>query len=79
VLALSASDIVRLHQAGVAPEVLDFLQQAQMREIRRREALFSGMYGACSWGGAYHPAFPSRFGPRLGPYSSWSMRPWGLC
>jgi hypothetical protein len=75
VLALSASDIVRLHQAGVAPEVLDYLQQAQMLEIRRREALFSGMYPRCSWGGGFYPPFP----PRLGLYSPWSMRPWGPC
>jgi hypothetical protein len=37
VLPLQASDIVALHEAGVPAEVLDYLQQAQIDEIRWRE------------------------------------------
>ena len=58
VLLLSAADIVRLHQAGVAQEVLDYLQRAQIQAIRRRDALdraFGWPYASpftCPW-----PAF----------------------
>ncbi len=37
VLMLQASDIVQLHESGVPNEVLDYLQRAQIEEIRRRE------------------------------------------
>lgn len=37
VLMLRASEIVGLHESGVPPEVLDYLQFAQIEEIRRRE------------------------------------------
>jgi len=37
VLALQASDIVALHESGVPNEVLDYLQQAQIEEVRWRE------------------------------------------
>jgi hypothetical protein len=74
VLPLSGSEIVRLHDEGVAPEVLDYLQLAQISEVRRREALFSSMYG-CSWGSRLYPRFQSRFGP----YPPWGMGPWGPC
>jgi hypothetical protein len=37
VLMLSASDFVRLHEAGVPPEALDYLQQRMIAEIRLRE------------------------------------------
>jgi hypothetical protein len=37
VLPLQASDILALHDAGVQKEVLDYLQRAQLDEIRWRE------------------------------------------
>jgi hypothetical protein len=37
VLSLSASDIVQLHEAGVPREVLDYLQRAQIAQVRREE------------------------------------------
>lgn len=37
VLSLQASDIVRLHEAGVPEEVLDYLQNAQIEEMLWRE------------------------------------------
>jgi len=37
VLPLQASDIVALHEAGVAKEVLDHLQRAQIEDIRWRD------------------------------------------
>ena len=45
VLALSASDIVDLRQAGVAMEVLDYLQAAQLAELRRRAQFDQLLYG----------------------------------
>ena len=63
VLLLSASDIVKLAQAGVPPEVLDYLQTMQIAEIRRRDQfdrmLYAPMYppfGQCpGWGATYLP------------------------
>jgi hypothetical protein len=43
---LNASDIVRLHEAGVAPPVLDYLQRAQVEDMLWRERM---LYGP-SWG-----------------------------
>ena len=37
VLALQASDFLKLHEAGVPVEVLDHLQRAQIEDIRWRE------------------------------------------
>ena len=37
VIPLQASDIVALHESGVPNEVLDYLQQAQIEEMRWRE------------------------------------------
>src|SRR3989304_9374358 len=37
VLPLQASDFIKLHEAGVQPEVLDYLQRAQIDEIRWRD------------------------------------------
>ena len=45
VLWLSASDIVELRQAGVAPQVLDYLQAVQMAETRRRSQFDQLLYG----------------------------------
>ena len=71
VIPLSASEIVRLHDAGVPNEVLDYLQRAQIDEIRWRDR-WSQMYwygplyrgfGTCPWPG-----------PGLRPYRG---GPWG--
>ncbi len=45
VLWLSASDILQLREAGVAREVLDYLQAAQMAELRRRNHFDQLLYG----------------------------------
>ena len=52
VLQLRASDYVALHDAGVAKEVLDYLQLAQLEDVRWRER---SMY----WHG---PGFGPHFG-----------------
>jgi hypothetical protein len=71
VLALSASDIVRLHQSGVPHEVLDYLQQVQIAEVRRRDALlysyppYASFFG-CPWRFRHYP-------------HPWVMTPWGPC
>jgi len=73
VIPLSASEIVRLHDAGVSNAVLDYLQRAQIEEIRWRDR-YSQMYwygplyrgygfGSCPWPG-----------PGLRPYRG---GPWG--
>jgi hypothetical protein len=46
VLFLQASEMVGLHDAGVPAEVLDYLQRAQIEEIRRRDRQQQLMY----WG-----------------------------
>jgi len=63
VLPLSASDIVRLHEQGVPAPVLDWLQNAQIEEIRRREA-FARCY-------RYDP-----FGRSFGCTGMWSAYPY---
>ena len=68
VLMLSASDIVRLHQAGVPQQVLDHLQRVQIEEIRRREAFaqmrywphYYGGFWDCPW--PFYRAYPWRPG-----------------
>jgi hypothetical protein len=60
VLRLSASDLIRMSQAGVPDAVLDWLQQAQIGELRRREALYM-MYGHPVYGYPGYGAFG--FGP----------------
>src|SRR5262245_40883162 len=62
VLPLRASDYVALSNEGVAKEVLDYLQLAQIEEIRWRERMlygpgwgpwgpYYGRWGPCPWGG----------------------------
>lgn len=65
VLPLQASDFLKLHEAGVPAEVLDYLQHAQIEEIRWRDR-FSHNY----W---YGPGYYRGFGPcpwpgRMRPY-----------
>ncbi len=75
VIPLSASDIVRLHQQGVSQEVLDYLQQAQIAEMRRREALLYSM----SPYPFYSPYYGCGWRHRFYPYSGWAMDPWRFC
>ena len=63
VLALQGSDIVGLHNAGVPDPVLDYLQRAQIDEIRWRERAWSGGYG---YGGFYRGWGPCPFPARRG-------------
>jgi hypothetical protein len=53
VIPVTAADIVRLHEAGVSSEVLDFMQYAQLQEIRWRDQFYY-------WNG---PGFYRGFGP----------------
>ena len=52
VIPVTAAEIVRLHEAGVTNEVLDFMQYAQLQEIRWRDQNY--------W---YGPGFYRGFGP----------------
>ncbi len=45
VLWLSASELVSLGEAGVANQVLDYLQAVQMAEVRRRSQFEQMLYG----------------------------------
>ena len=45
VLWLNDADLLALRQAGVAPEVLDYLQSAQRSETRRRAQFDQLLYG----------------------------------
>ena len=70
VLPLQASDIVSLHEAGVPSEVLDYLQRAQIDEIRWRDRYTQGYW----YGPGYYRGFgPCPF-PPLRPYRG---GPWG--
>ena len=62
VLALRASDYVALHDAGVPDDVLNYLQLAQIEEIRWRER--SLHYGP-GWG-YYYGWGPCRYRGRWG-------------
>ena len=66
VLALQASDIVGLHEAGVPREVLDYLQRRQIDEIRWSDRYsYSYWYGG---GGFYRPFAPCPWPPYRYPY-----------
>ena len=70
VLPLQASDIVALHESGVPNEVLDYLQRAQIDEIRWRDRYSQGYW----YGPGYYRGFgPCPF-PPLRPYRG---GPWG--
>jgi hypothetical protein len=64
VLPLQASDYVRLHESGVPDAVLDYLQMAQINDIRQRErySIYQG-YGPFPCTGPYGIARPYRSGP----------------
>jgi hypothetical protein len=63
VLPLQASDYVRLHEAGVPDQVLDYLQLVQIDDIRWRER-YSIYQGYCPFPctGPYGIARPYRAG-----------------
>jgi hypothetical protein len=61
-----------MHSQGVAPEVLDYLQQAQIAEIRRRDML---LYSGCIFGPRYYTPYASWHYP----FSYWGAGPWGPC
>jgi len=70
VLALQASDIVALHDAGVPDEVLNYLQRVQIDDIRWRErTMYGGFYGGY-YGGFYRGWGPCPFPNRRG--SMWA-------
>ncbi|MEW5863038.1 MAG: hypothetical protein AB1773_05520 [Pseudomonadota bacterium] len=69
VLALGAADILRLHEAGVPVEVLEYLQRAQMDSIRWRAR---SAYGCC--GPLYRGVGPCPWPP--GPGSLRGFDPW---
>jgi hypothetical protein len=60
VLALQAADIVNLHDSGVPTEVLDYLQRAQIEEIRRRERQQMMYWGPLHGGFGNFPLGPVR-------------------
>lgn len=72
VLPLQASDFVALHDQGVPPEVLDYLQRAQIDEIRWRDR-----NSAYYWYGPMNRGF----GPCPWPYTGfrrpYAGGPWG--
>ena len=70
VLPLQASDILALHDSGVPNEVLDYLQRAQIDEIRWRDR-----YSQSYW---YGPGYYRGFGPcPFPPLRPYRGGPWG--
>ena len=68
-IALNAAETVRLHDAGVPDEVLDYLQQRQLEELRWRDRSFN------YWNG---PGFYRGFGPcPFPPTRRYRGGPWG--
>ena len=72
VIPLSATEIVRLHEAGVPTEVLDYLQRVQIDEIRWRDR-WSQMYWY-GYGPLYRGVGPCPWPPLGRPYRG---GPWG--
>jgi hypothetical protein len=72
VIPLQASDIVALHESGVPNEVLDYLQRAQIEEMRWRDrnapfywyGTLNRGFGPCPWPyrGFNRPYFGGRWG-----------------
>jgi hypothetical protein len=70
-IALNAAETVRLHEAGVPDEVLDYLQKRQIDELRLRDRFFGDPW----YGPGFHRGFgfgpcpfPHRRGFRGGPW-----------
>jgi hypothetical protein len=72
VLSLSGSDIVQLHEAGVPREVLDYLQRAQISQVRREER-FDLIWG---YPGYYYGGAGRCLGPTPGYYPYRGYRGW---
>ena len=71
VIPLNAAEVVRMHEAGVPDEVLDYMQHALIEEIRARDR-FANSYW---W---YGPGFYPGFGPCPWPPSRRHRgAPWG--
>ena len=66
VIPVTAAEIVRLHEAGVTNEVLDYMQYAQIQEIRWRDQSY--WYGYGFYRGFGPCPFPPRRGYRGGPW-----------
>jgi hypothetical protein len=66
VIPVAAAEIVRLHEAGVTNEVLDYLQYAQLQEIRWRDQSY--WYGYGFYRGFGPCPFPTRRPYRGGPW-----------
>ena len=77
VMLLSASEILRLSAEGVPPEVLDWLQQAQIAELRRRDA-FAHLYGFPRYG-AFGPCPPGWRSPFMHPAYRFRSPYWPGC
>ena len=67
-IALNAAETVRLHDAGVPDEVLDYLQTRQLEELRWRDRSFNYWYGPGFYRGFGPCPFPPRRGFRGGPW-----------
>jgi hypothetical protein len=67
VIPVTAAEIVRLHEAGVPNEVLDFMQYAQLQEIRWRDQNY--WYGSGFYRGFGPCPFPPSRLRRDGPWS----------
>ncbi len=67
VIPVTAAEIVRLHEAGVTNEVLDFMQYVQLQEIRWRDQSY--WYGQGFYRGWGPCPFPPTRWRRGGPWS----------
>src|SRR5687767_2656717 len=70
-IPLNAAEVVRLHEAGVPNEVIDYLQTRQNEEMRLRDRFFGDpWYGPGFYRGfGFGPCpFPHRRGFRGGPW-----------
>lgn len=68
VLPLSASDLIALHESGVPNEVLDYLQQALIQDLRWRDR-----WAQMHWYGPLYRGYG--FGPCPWPYPPGMRRP----
>jgi hypothetical protein len=72
VLILQASDFVRLHDAGVPDEVLNYMQSAQIDELRWRDRMYWGpYYRSYGFGYGYGPCYWPRAGTRAYRGGAW--------
>jgi hypothetical protein len=72
VIFLSATEILELNRQGVQPEVLEWMQREQVRELRRRDAFdfwsYDSPFSRCiGWSGRWYPQ-PFMFRSPYWPY-----------